>query len=90
MENDNAEFWAELQAKGLYTVLVTQPVNSPDTMTENAERHTFKAPCCCFENAPYIELTIVCTINVSIDCQKNEVSNLLVEKIYSIVIQHKV
>ena len=45
-------------------------------LTENAERHTFKAPCCCFENAPYTELTIVCTINVSIDCKKSEVSNL--------------
>ena len=31
MENDNPEFWAELQAKGLNVVLVTQPVNSPDT-----------------------------------------------------------
>ena len=37
-------------------------------VTEKAERHTFKAPCCCFENAPYTELTIVCTINVSSDC----------------------
>ena len=39
------------------------------------QKHTFKAPRCCFENAPYTELTIVCTINVSIDCKKNEVSN---------------
>ena len=31
MENDNLEFWAELQAKGLNVVLVTQPVNLPDT-----------------------------------------------------------
>ena len=29
------------------------------SVTENAERHTFKAPCCCFENAPYTALTIV-------------------------------
>ena len=49
-------------------------------LTENAERHTFKAPCCCFENAPYTELTIVCTITVSIDCKKNEVSSFLVER----------
>ena len=49
-------------------------------ITENTERHTFRAPCYCFENAPYSELTIVCTINVSIDCKKNEVSNLLLEK----------
>ena len=44
--------------------------------TENAQSDTFKAPCCCFENAPYTALTIVCTINVSIDCKKNKVSNL--------------
>ena len=50
------------------------------TLTENAERHTFKAPCCCFENAPYTELTFVCTINMSIDCKKNEVPNLNKEK----------
>ena len=49
-------------------------------LTENAERHMFKAPCCCFDNAPYTELTIVCTINVSIDCKMNEVSNLNQEK----------
>ena len=49
-------------------------------LTENAERHTFKAPCCCYENEPYTELTTVCTINVSIDCKKNEVSNHLLEK----------
>ena len=47
---------------------------------ENAERQTFKAPCSCFENAPYTELNIVCTINVSIDCKLNEVSNLNQEK----------
>ena len=29
----------------------------------------------CFEYVPYIALTIVCTINVSIDCKKNKVSN---------------
>ena len=44
--------------------------------TENAQSYTFKAPCCCFENAPYTALTIVCTINVNIDCKKKEVSNL--------------
>ena len=50
----------------------------------------FKAPCCCFENAPYTELAIACTINVSIDCKTNEVPNLNKEKIYLIVIQDKV
>ena len=29
----------------------------------------------CFEYVPYTPLTIVCTINVSIDCKKNKVSN---------------
>ena len=29
----------------------------------------------CFEYVPYTALTIVCTINVSIDCKKNKVSN---------------
>ena len=24
-------------------------------ITENSEQHTFKAPCCCFENAPNID-----------------------------------
>ena len=26
--------------------------------TENAEQHTFKAPCCCFENAPNTDLLV--------------------------------
>ena len=29
----------------------------------------------CFEYVPYTALTVVCTINVSIDCKKNKVSN---------------
>ena len=29
----------------------------------------------CFEYVPYTALTIVCTINVNIDCKKNKVSN---------------
>ena len=49
-------------------------------LTENAQSDTFKAPCCCFENAHYTALTIVCTINMSIDCKKNKVSNLNQEK----------
>ena len=49
-------------------------------LIENAQRDTFKAPCCCFENVPNTALTIVCTINVSIDCKKNKVSNLNQEK----------
>ena len=45
-------------------------------VTENAQSDTFKAPCCCFENAPNNALTIVCTINVSIDCNWFDVPNL--------------
>ena len=37
-------------------------------LTENAQSDTFKAPCYCFEYSPYTVLTIVQTINVSIDC----------------------
>ena len=40
------------------------------------QKDTFKAPCCCFENVPNTALTIVCTINVSIDCNGFDVSNL--------------
>ena len=36
----------------------------------------FQGPLLCsFEYVPYTALTIVETINVSIDCKKNEVSN---------------
>ena len=49
-------------------------------LIENAQSDTFKAPCCWFENVPNTALTIVCTINVSIDCKKNNVSNLNQEK----------
>ena len=49
-------------------------------LIENAQSDTFKALCCCFENAPNTALTIVCTINVSIDCKKNKVSTLNQEK----------
>ena len=45
-------------------------------LTENAQSDTFKAPCCCFENAPNTALTIVCTINVSMDCNWFDVPNL--------------
>ena len=45
-------------------------------LTENAQSDTFKAPCCCFENAPNTFPTIVCTINVSIDCNWFDVPNL--------------
>ena len=38
----------------------------------------------CFEYVPYTAITIVCTINVSIDCKKNKVSNPFQGKIYLI------
>ena len=49
-------------------------------LTENAQSDTFKAPCCCFENVPNTALTIVCTINVSIDCNWFDVPNLFTRK----------
>ena len=33
MENDDAEFWGELQAKGLNVALVTQPANFHKILT---------------------------------------------------------
>ena len=49
----------------------------PETVNliENAQRHFQGSLFCCFEYVPYTALTIVCTINVSIDCKKNKVSN---------------
>ena len=49
-------------------------------LIENAQIDTFKAPCCCFKNVPNTAFTIVGTINVTIDCKKNKVSNLNQEK----------
>ena len=51
---------------------------------ENAQRHFQRSLLGCFEYVPYTALTIVCTINVSIDCQKNKVSNPSTRKIYLI------
>ena len=45
--------------------------NSPETvnLTENAEQHTFKASCCCFENTPNTDLLFIRqSMYVSIDC----------------------
>ena len=41
----------------------------------NAQRHFQGSLFGCFEYVPYTALTIVCIINVSIDCKKNKVSN---------------
>ena len=71
--------WSQLRSSARHTVSNQQAQLKKLRLvnpTENAERHTFKAPCCCFENALYTELTIVYIINVSFDCNKNEVSNL--------------
>ena len=49
-------------------------------LTENAQRHFQGSLFGCFEYVPYTALTIVCTINVSIDCKKNKISNPFTEK----------
>ena len=56
-------------------------------LMENAQSETFKGPCCCFENAPNTALTIVWTINVSIDCKNNKYLISIKRKIYLIVNQ---
>ena len=57
-------------------------VKQPETVNliENAQSDTFKARCCCFENVPNTALTIVYTINMSIDCNWFEVSNPFTRK----------
>ena len=44
-------------------------------LIENAQRHFQGSLFGCFVYVPHTALTIVCTINVSIDCKKNKVSN---------------
>ena len=44
-------------------------------LIENAQRHFQGSLFGCSEYVPYTALTIVCTINMSIDCKKNKVSN---------------
>ena len=53
--------WSQLRSSARHTLSNQQAqvkklrlVN----LTENAERHTFKAPCCCFENAPNSDLLL--------------------------------
>ena len=49
-------------------------------LIENAQRHFQGSLFGCFEYVPYTALTIVCTINVGIDCKKNKVSNPFTRK----------
>ena len=57
-------------------------VKQPETVNliENAQRHFQGSLFGGLEYVPYAALTIVCTINVSIDCKKNKVSNPLIRK----------
>ena len=50
----------EVKCKVTHSATNSQLKTSPETvnLTENAERHTFKAPCCCFENAPNTDLLL--------------------------------
>ena len=50
-------------------------LNFMSPIIENAQRHFQGSLFGGFEYVPYTALTIVCTINVSIDCKKNKVSN---------------
>ena len=50
-------------------------------LIENAQRHFQGSLFGCFEYVPYTALTIVCTINVSIDCNWFNVSNPFTRKI---------
>ena len=60
--------------------ILIQTTNQAKQIIENAASDTFKAPCCCFENAPNTALTIVCAINMSIDCNWFDVPNHFARK----------
>ena len=49
--------------------------NQPTGLIENAQRHFQGSLFGGIEYVPNTALTIVCTINVSIDCKKNKVLN---------------
>ena len=51
------------------------------SIIENAQRHFQGSLFRCIEHVPYTALTTVCTINVSVDCKKNKVSNPFTRKI---------
>ena len=51
------------------------------SVIENAQRHFQGSLFGCFEYVPFTALTIVCTINVSIDCNSFDVSNPFTRKI---------
>ena len=48
------------------TASITSTHNEAE-LTENYTKHTFQAPCCCFESGLTIDLLLFQTINVSID-----------------------
>ena len=60
--------------------MLTDPTLRLLNLTENAAGHFQGSLFGCFENAPYTALSIVYSINVSIDCKKNKISDLLWEK----------
>ena len=59
-------------------------------LTENNTKHSFQAPCCCCENGLAMDLQLVETINVSIDCVVIKYLISMRRKLYSIERQHKV
>ena len=59
----------------------TRRILDLDRIMLNAQRHFQGSLFGCFEYLPYIALTIVCTINVSIDCSWLDVSSPFTRKI---------
>ena len=71
--------WSWMKSSARHTLSNQQAqVKQPENVNliENAQSDTSKAPCCSFDNIPNTAITIVCTINLSIDCMKNKVSTL--------------
>ena len=62
--------WSCLKSSARHTVSnKTQLKKLPETvnLTENYAKHTFQAPCCCFESGLAMDLLLFETINVSVD-----------------------
>ena len=75
--------WSWIRSSARHTLSNQQDqVMQPETVNliENAQRHCQGSLFGCFEYVPYTALIIVCTINVTIDCKKNKVSNPFTRK----------
>ena len=71
--------WSWMKSSARHTLSNQQAQEKPETvnLTENAQKDSLVD---CQEDVPYTALTIVCTINVSIDCDWFQVPNPSIRK----------